>query len=94
MLQPISDQVRLMAGYGALNKRGWGAEVGLSFDINQNSAQNELVQVNYNGSCCGLAFGYQRLSLGTIRNENQFRVSFIIANIGAIGNLRPQDKIF
>ncbi len=94
VLQPISDQVRVMAGYGALNKRGWGAEVGLSFDLNQNSAQNELVQVNYNGSCCGLAFGYQRLSLGTIRNENQFRVSFIIANIGAIGNLRPQDKIF
>ncbi len=94
VLQPISDQVRLMAGYGGLNRRGWSASVGLSFDIDQNAAQNELVQVNYNGSCCGLAFGYQRFSLGTIRNENQFRVSFIIANIGAIGNLRPQDKIF
>ena len=94
VLQPKSDQVRLMGGYGALNRRGWSASVGLSYDINLGAAQNELAEVNYNGNCCGLAFGYQRLSLGAIRNENQFRVSFIIANIGAIGNLRQQDKIF
>ena len=57
-------------------------------------AQNELAQVSYNSSCCGLAFGFQRLALGSIRTENQFRVALIIANIGTFGNLRRQDKVF
>jgi len=56
--------------------------------------QNQLAQVSYNGSCCGIAFEYRRLALGTIRTENQFRLALIIANIGTFGNLRRQEKIF
>jgi len=52
------------------------------------------VQVNYNGGCCGLAVEYRRLELGTVRTENQFRVAFVIANIGTFGNLRRQEKIY
>jgi LPS-assembly protein len=37
---------------------------------------------------------YRRLALGQVRTENQFRVAFIIANIGNFGNLRRQEKIF
>ncbi len=33
-------------------------------------------------------------ALGPVRTENQFRVAFIIANIGTFGNLRRQEKIF
>jgi len=66
----------------------------VSYDIRQGVAENELFQVNYNADCCGLAVGYQRLNLGQIRNENQFRVSFVLANIGNFGNMRNQEKVF
>jgi hypothetical protein len=29
-----------------------------------------------------------------VRTDNQFRIAFIIANIGTFGNLRHQEKIF
>ena len=52
------------------------------------------VQISYNGSCCGLALEYRRIALGQVRTDNQFRVAFIIANIGTFGNLRRQERIF
>jgi len=94
VFQPRSNQVRALLGYGDLNRKGWNATVGASYDLAQNVFQNQVVQVGYNGSCCGLGFEYRRLSFGTIRNENQFRVVFLIANIGSVGNLRRQEKIF
>lgn len=94
VLQPKSDQVRALVGYGEINRRGWNAALGLSYDIRQEFLQNELVQVSYNGACCGIAFEYRRIALGPVRTENQFRAALIIANIGAFGNLRRQEKIF
>ena len=52
------------------------------------------MQVSYNGGCCGPAFEYRRLSLGTVTTGNQFRVAFVIANIGTFGNLRRQERTF
>jgi LPS-assembly protein len=94
VLQPLANQIRLLAGYGDLNRRGFNAAFGLSYDIKQRHLQNQLMQVSYNGSCCGLAFEYRRLALGQVRTENQFRVALIIANIGTFGNLRRQEKLF
>ncbi len=56
--------------------------------------QNQLGQISYNGKCCGIALEYRRIALGQVRTDNQFRVAFIIANIGTFGNLRHQEKIF
>jgi LPS-assembly protein len=53
-----------------------------------------LMQVSYNGTCCGIALEYRRLALGQVLTENQFRVALIIANIGTFGNLRRQEKMF
>jgi len=94
VLQPLADQIRAQVGYGDINRRGWNAAFGFSYDVAQGVLQNQLVQVSYNGSCCGIALEYRRLSLGPIRTENQFRVALIIANIGTFGNLRRQEKIF
>ena len=94
VLQPASSQIRVLLGYSEMNNKGWNASAGFSYDLRQNDAQDELVQGGYNGSCCGFAFGYQRLALGTIRVENQFRFSLIIANIGSFGNLRRQGPVF
>ena len=94
VLQPLANQIRAQFGYGELNRRGWNAALGFSYDFEQNVVQNQLVQAGYNGSCCGIALEYRRLSLGPIRTENQFRIALIIANIGTFGNLRRQEKIF
>ena len=94
LLQPLANQIRAQVGYGDLNRRGWNVSFGFSYDVKQDVVQNQLAQISYNGSCCGIAFEYRRLSLGPVRTENQFRVALIIANIGTFGNLRRQEKIF
>lgn len=94
ILQPLSNQVRLLAGYGAENRKGFNFTTGISYDFQNNQLQSQIVQATYNGGCCGLSVEYRRLALGQIRTENQFRVAFIIANIGNFGNLRRQEKIF
>jgi LPS-assembly protein len=94
ILQPLSNQIRTLFGYGSLNRKGFNAAAGISYDITNNALQNQLAQVSYNGGCCGLAFEYRRIALGQVRTENQFRIAFIIANIGTFGNLRHQEKIF
>lgn len=94
VLQPLTDQVRALVGYGDLTQKGWNFTGGVSYDVQQGILQNQIAQVGYNGSCCGLAFEYRRLNLGTVRAENQFRLSLVIANIGTFGNVHKQDKIF
>jgi LPS-assembly protein len=94
ILQPLSNQVRTLFGYGSLNGKGFSAAAGISYDVTNGALQNQLMQVSYNGSCCGIALEYRRIALGQVRTENQFRVAFIIANIGTFGNLRRQEKIY
>jgi LPS-assembly protein len=89
-----SNQVRALLGYGDVNRRGWNAGFGASYDLTQQTFQNQLAQVNYNGSCCGIGFEVRRFSFGTIRNENLYMGVFRIANLGSAGNLRRQEKIF
>jgi len=89
-----SNQVRALIGYGDVNRRGWNASFGASYDITEQTFQNQLAQVNYNTSCCGVGFEVRRFSFGTIRNENLYMGVFRIANLGSVGNLRRQEKIF
>jgi LPS-assembly protein len=89
-----SNQLRVLGGYGDLNRPGWNAALGASFDYTLNRFQNQVAQIAYNGSCCGIGFEYRRLSFGAIRNENRFGVVFRVANLGSVGNLRRQEKIF
>ena len=94
LVQPPSNQIRTIVGYGNLARKGLNVSTGISYDFVTGTMQNGFVQVNYNGGCCGLALEYRRLELGTVRSENQFRVAFVIANIGTFGNLRRQEKIY
>jgi LPS-assembly protein len=89
-----SNQVRFLAGYGDLTRPGWNAAVGASYDFTVNGFQNQVAQLTYNGSCCGLGFEYRRLSFGNIRNETRYGFVLRIANLGSAGNLRRQEKIF
>jgi LPS-assembly protein len=94
ILQPLSNQVRLLTGYGSETRRGFNVTTGISYDYTNSALQEQLVQVSYNGKCCGIALEYRRFALGQVRTDNQFRVAFIIANIGTFGNLRHQEKIY
>jgi LPS-assembly protein len=89
-----TDQARALFGYGDVNRPGWNTAVGFSYDLAEHAFQNQVAQVSYNGSCCGLGFEYRRISVGTVRTENQYRVVLLIANLGSAGNLRRQEKVF
>ena len=92
--QPDSNQIRGLVGYGSESRKGFNLITGVGYDFENKTLQNQIVQLSYNGGCCGLAVEYRRINLGQVRAENQFRIAFIIANIGTFGNLRHQEKIF
>ena len=94
ILQPLSNQVRALIGYGNETRKGFNITGGISYDIRGGALQNQLVQVSYNGACCGVALEYRRIELGLVRTDNQFRVAFIVANLGTFGNLRRRDRLF
>jgi LPS-assembly protein len=94
VVQPPSHQIRALLGYGDATRKGFNVAGGVSYDILNSTQQNQFVRVTYNGGCCGLAVEYRRVELGVVRTENQFRVAFIIANLGRFGNLRRQERIF
>ncbi|MFZ0819263.1 MAG: LPS assembly protein LptD [Candidatus Acidiferrales bacterium] len=94
VLQPLSNQLRALVGYGDQSRQGWNVTAGVGYDFEQHFLQNQIVQVGYNGSCCGLQFEYRRIALPTIREENQFRLALVIANIGSFGNIKRTDKIY
>jgi LPS-assembly protein len=89
-----SNQLRTLFGYGDQNRIGWNLMMGASYDFTRQEFQNQIVELSYNGSCCGIGFEYRRFSFGSIRNENQYSVVFRIANLGSAGALRRQEKIF
>lgn len=92
----LSDfhQFRVLLGYGQLNKRGLSAASSFGFDANTGSLQYATAQTSYNWDCCGLSLEYRRFALGSVRNENQYRFSFTLANVGAFGNLRRQERLY
>src|ERR1700687_4631727 len=92
--QPASNQIRGLVGYGSETRKGFNLIAGVGYDFENKTLPNQHVQLSYNGSCCGLAVEYRRINLGQVRAENQFRLAFIIANIGNFGNLRHREKIF
>jgi LPS-assembly protein len=88
------NQFRVLLGYGYPTKRGFSGAANLGFDANLGFLQYAAVQTAYNWDCCGLSVEYRRFALGSVRNENQFRFNFALANIGSFGNLRRQEKLF
>ncbi len=91
---PLFDQVRAQLGYGSPTKRGWSAAANIGFDREFNLLQYGAAQSAYNWDCCGISFEYRRFSLGSVRNENQYRFAFTLANIGSFGNLKRQERLF
>ncbi|HEY6304401.1 MAG TPA: LPS assembly protein LptD [Terriglobales bacterium] len=87
-------QFRVLFGYGQLNKRGLSAASSFGFDADNGSLQYATAQTSYTWDCCGLSAEYRRFALGAVRNENEYRFSFTLANIGAFGNLKGQERLY
>ena len=93
-LSAPSNQVRFLLGYGNLARKGLNAAFAGTFDIRSGFMQFSAFQVSYNNDCCGISVEFRRFALGAVRNENQFRVAFSIANVGTFGNMKKQERLF
>jgi LPS-assembly protein len=88
------DQFRVLLGYGNPSRRGLNVATTIGFDQTLGFLQYGSFQSSYNWDCCGVSVEYRRFALGTVRNENQFRFAFTLANIGTFGNLRRSPSLF
>ncbi|ABF39165.1 Organic solvent tolerance protein OstA-like protein [Candidatus Koribacter versatilis Ellin345] len=88
------NQIRFLGGFGHPNKTGFGAAASLGFDATQGFLQYSAAQLNYNWDCCGVSAEYRRFALGNIRNENQFRFSLTLANVGSFGTMKRQERLY
>ncbi len=92
-LTPPANQFRGLVGVGQDNRRGWNAAFSAIYDFRTAQMQFATTQVSYNTDCCGWSVQYRRFSFGT-RHENQFRLSFAVANVGSFGTLKKQERLF
>jgi len=90
----LFNQFRLLLGYGHTSKPGFSAATNVGFDANLGFLQYAAVQTTYNWDCCGVNLEFRRFALGSVRNENQYRFTFALANLGSLGNLRRAERLF
>jgi len=88
------QQFRAALGYGGLTRRGFSAASSLGFDAETKQLQFATAQTTYNWDCCGMTLEYRRYAIANVRNENLFRFTFSLANIGSFGNLRRQERLY
>ena len=88
------QQFRVALGYGGLNRRGFSAAGNFGFDAEVGQLQFASAQSTYNWDCCGMTLEYRRYAIANVRNENLFRFTFTLANIGSLGNLRRQERLY
>ncbi len=93
LLVAYGNQYRARVQYGDPNKRGWNAGVEAVYDYRQRVLEYTTSMVTYNTDCCGFNVEYRRYNAG-IRDESVFEWSFSIANVGTVGNLKKQDRLF
>jgi len=88
------NQIRALLGFGSPTRRGASAAANVGFDSFFHFLQYSAAQGAYNWDCCGVSLEYRRFALGSVRNENQFRFAFTLANIETFGNLKRQLRLF
>jgi LPS-assembly protein len=88
------NQFRAALGYGRYNKRGLSAASSFGFDAESKLLQFVSAQTTYNWDCCGMTMEYRSYTVANVRNENLFRFTFTLANIGGFGSLRRQERLY
>jgi LPS-assembly protein len=88
------NQFRTQLQYGLSTKRGFSGAATFGVDANSGLLQYSVIEATYNWDCCGINVEYRRIALGTIRNENLYRFSYTLANIGSFGNLLKRERLY
>jgi LPS-assembly protein len=88
------NQFRAALGYGSQNKHGFSGAGSFGFDAEVNKLQFVSTQATYNWDCCGMTLEYRSYTIANVRNENLFRFTFTLANIGGFGSLRHQESLY
>ena len=86
--------LNLLATYGDVNRKGLSGAFGVDYNLVQKIAAGAVGQLSYNFGCFGLNVEYRRFSLGTLRQENVFRVAISLANVGTFGDYKPRDRLY
>ncbi len=92
--QELFNQWRMAVIYGGMSKPGFSGAASVGFDSVRNNVQAATVQANYNWDCCGVAFQFQRWDLGNPRNEDAYRVSFSLTNVGTFGSIKRLQRLY
>lgn len=92
-IQIPNNQLRGMIGYGNGAKPGLSAAFGFSYDVERSLFQGSVAQVGYNRDCYGLSFEMSQFNIGA-RVERAFKFAFTLKDIGSIGTLRRQERLF
>jgi LPS-assembly protein len=97
LVAPPENQFHSTFGYGNPNRKGWNAAFSMNYDYRLKQLNSGVAQLTYNTDCCGLSFQVRRLEYGSgssARDENQYLLSFSIANVATVGNLKKQERLF
>ena len=94
ILEPFANQFRMRAGFNDPNKRGFNAAVDAIYDYRQQRLLWATTQITYNTDCCGLSVQFRRVYRVNLPEENLYAFSFSVANLGAFGTLKKQDRLF
>ncbi|MGZ4825513.1 MAG: hypothetical protein ACXVZT_12905, partial [Terriglobales bacterium] len=91
----IYNQYRALVQYGNIAMRGLSGAVAVGVDGRMNYVQSATVQTTYNWDCCGVAFEYSRYAYApTVSQENSYRFSFSLSNIGTFGTIRRLQRLY
>ena len=96
VLSTVADftQMRVRFGFRDPTKAGLSAATSAGIDLDLGTVQYGAIQTAYNWNCCGISMEYSKYELGTARNDNGYKFSFTLANIGSAGNLRHSQQVF
>jgi len=92
--QAYYNQWRIGIIYGGMSKPGLSAAASVAVDSRLDYIQAATIQTNYNWDCCGVAFQYQRWAQTLLRNENSYRFSFSLTNVGTFGSIKRLQRLY
>jgi LPS-assembly protein len=93
VVAPPDNQISALFAIGNQNRKGWNVAFNAYYDYHKDILDFATSEITYNTDCCGISVEYRRYNFGT-RDDTQYRISFSIANVGAFGNLRKQERIY
>lgn len=88
-----NNQINVLAAVGNQNRKGWNFGVNAFYDLDRHILDFATTEVTYNTDCCGITAEWRRYNFG-VRDDTQYRISLSIANVGAFGNMRKQERIY